>query len=565
MKARIKLHNCMSGRFIGSGRKIEGGFLATHKVDFNAHVDGDDWNHLAEDILLKPPVGSQGLSNVRESIEYLTNIVDGSGQGYVTIGEGYDNCAGDLSQAFFEAFSNPRLDKGGVVFVRSGSYCIKNTVNVPLGITIMGEQGGVIISSEIGDLPAFSFSKSQSSNYVQTGVFQEIEGSDSNVIMGLSIYDNKNNVYQSGASSMPSVPMLRCAKGANLTVIDCRLIGKVVSQPLSISHRAISFSGSNTSTPNVLRVINTVIDGFKSAISFENSNGPGDILLVDGCNIRTFGDGLETSWPIPFSDIRSGISITPCTAIISNNKFTSILSSSGALGLVWGGGPFIFIKSGAGPLSGCSIQLSGNSGTYIDQQSIVPSSSKIPMVYDNRTSGGNLSIIGNNTWAGKSYSFGNIDIVSSNDSLIQPNTTPFGLAQLVSTGREIRIEKGSSDLVTDLILDPANILDSPTSGYNKFTVVVDTYSSDVIVNINGSNYSNIPVGTEMFLTIYKSIGNGFITVNWNGSFRFDGASDIGVNNGLYAIYSWKIVRQDVLPAFMNNFRYLVYRYPDIII
>ena len=37
-------------RYIGSGRPIEGGFLATNKQDFNAHVTGGDFRHTADQI-----------------------------------------------------------------------------------------------------------------------------------------------------------------------------------------------------------------------------------------------------------------------------------------------------------------------------------------------------------------------------------------------------------------------------------------------------------------------------------------------------------------------------------
>jgi hypothetical protein len=59
--------------FVGSGRPQEGGFLATHKQDFNAHISGTAYRHCAEDIDMSPVLG--GCAAGATVQEVLTNLV----------------------------------------------------------------------------------------------------------------------------------------------------------------------------------------------------------------------------------------------------------------------------------------------------------------------------------------------------------------------------------------------------------------------------------------------------------------------------------------------------------
>jgi hypothetical protein len=59
--------------YIGSGTVQQGGFSATHKQDFNAHIEGGGYFYLAEQIKLSPNVQSQ--DNVQDALEALSTLV----------------------------------------------------------------------------------------------------------------------------------------------------------------------------------------------------------------------------------------------------------------------------------------------------------------------------------------------------------------------------------------------------------------------------------------------------------------------------------------------------------
>lgn len=64
-------------RFIGSGRLQEGGFLGTHKQDFEAHRKGCDWRHSADHIDMNPIIPEFPGLNVQETLELISSAVAG--------------------------------------------------------------------------------------------------------------------------------------------------------------------------------------------------------------------------------------------------------------------------------------------------------------------------------------------------------------------------------------------------------------------------------------------------------------------------------------------------------
>src|SRR5690554_536066 len=135
----------MPGKFIGSGRQKEGGFLAVHKQDFKAHIDGTekDYNHSAESINMSPPIdifnNLLNAETLQETLEKMANVLANSGQGFISIGDGYE--AGDfnvgdpgiatLNDAFAHAFATDRLQNGGIILLKAGTYYLYQNVQVP--------------------------------------------------------------------------------------------------------------------------------------------------------------------------------------------------------------------------------------------------------------------------------------------------------------------------------------------------------------------------------------------------------------------------------------------------
>lgn len=152
------------------------GRLATDRYDFEDHLEGTNpagftnFRHTADQIDMNPAViGGAGtvqssFSNVAAFIASTLN----NGQGFITVGDGYDTWhAADGSTNFdpaipsldtllnpvFSAITNnttipsgfARIKKGGIIVIKAGTYIVKKTINVPPGITLLGEGYGTKI------------------------------------------------------------------------------------------------------------------------------------------------------------------------------------------------------------------------------------------------------------------------------------------------------------------------------------------------------------------------------------------------------------------------------------
>jgi hypothetical protein len=95
-------------RFIGSGRLQEGGFLGTHKQDFESHRNGCDWRHDADHIDMNPIIPAFPGINVQETLELIASgITSSSGlAGVLSI----DNNAGAYAIDMNSNFINNLLD-----------------------------------------------------------------------------------------------------------------------------------------------------------------------------------------------------------------------------------------------------------------------------------------------------------------------------------------------------------------------------------------------------------------------------------------------------------------------
>jgi hypothetical protein len=150
----------------------QGGQLATSRFDFQGHITGTEFRHTADQInVLNPSLCYGDPSNVEEALENLngfTATVGGFGVGFVAVQDGYDcyaNANGtdnlNPNTPTLDTFLNPlfamitaqtplpsayaRLQDGGVMLIPAGTYMVLNTINVPPGITLLGEGFGTKI------------------------------------------------------------------------------------------------------------------------------------------------------------------------------------------------------------------------------------------------------------------------------------------------------------------------------------------------------------------------------------------------------------------------------------
>lgn len=323
----------MTNRFEGSGRPREGGFSATHKQDFVAHVTGGDWRHTGDQIDMNPPIDTSNFvfeaPTVQETLQKFATYLNQIGHGYVTIGDGYDISASDFEvapgttaqQAFLDAFDHPRLANGGVVLVKAGTYRLTQTVNVPAGITILGEPSGTYVFGSMSEQPMFKCLRSTKQfqlGSISGNEFNAILPSDlvtfSNIILGDNLDGYSVDGFGRPKATMSTVPMIQLQHGANVVLDRVSLLGRLNNTfpPAVITKRAVGLDNSTTSNePTTLHAKDCYIDGVSQGIFFDARNGSIDNVRVDKCKIRTYGGAT--------AEEGSAVSFNLCNAHFEGN------------------------------------------------------------------------------------------------------------------------------------------------------------------------------------------------------------------------------------------------------
>jgi hypothetical protein len=156
------------------------GGLATNRYDFQDHIDGYAYRHNAEDIDVDPSVSIQGNSyiTVSSALNAISSVIGSqtAGQGFITIGDNldtyhnaiatpntpYDSSIPSINAVLNDLLTNtsnpdyPRIRDGGIIVIKSGTYIVDDTIDIPPGITIFGEGYGTkIINATTTPKPLF--------------------------------------------------------------------------------------------------------------------------------------------------------------------------------------------------------------------------------------------------------------------------------------------------------------------------------------------------------------------------------------------------------------------------
>lgn len=400
----------MVKRFTGSGREQEGGFLAVHKQDFRAHVTGGDWRHGAKDIDMEPIISALGGANVQETLEQLAAFISAQGSGFISIGklDGYDGYATGsynvgapatptLRDAFTAAFADSRLQNGGVILVLAGTYSLESTVEVPPGITIMGELAGSIIQSRTSEQSMFKVLAGTENTRIGgdsgSGPLRLEMGEplDATTFFNLILADNLDGYVKTGSdpiATMQTVPMIDAEKSSHLVCDNVRFIGRINNGPVSgraKTLRAIGGYSTGGGIGSKLSVKRCFFDGFETAIRFTPNLGNLDHLTIERCRARTFG---TEGGSIALSD-NCFVSMSICNATLLHNYFVG--ASTGGIGACF------VVSSGAGNQD-VTVQVIGNSGSpsAIDQ---------VKSVYVDETGSIDLkAVVSGNNWASSMHS-----------------------------------------------------------------------------------------------------------------------------------------------------------------
>jgi hypothetical protein len=351
---------------VGSGRLKEGGRLATDKQDFNAHWQGNGFRHMANQIDVSPIPNLSG-ANVQAVLEDLEGAITSKGTGYISIGQTDGYALGEynvgsvetptLADAFAAAFTDNRLQNGGIILVLAGTYHLRDTVTVPPGITIMGESSGTLIIGQMNEQPMFvvdyttethSIGGDSGSGPVTATIGSNLDGTGFANIM---LADNLDGYVAGGGPSMVTVPMIQCKIASELTLDHVSFLGRLNSGTItgrSKTLSAISYvTGGGTGTS--LKVNNCFFDGLKLAINFLPNHGASDFLTVKNCKARTYGteDAGSTS-----ASLNCFINISLCNASIIDNYYIGAGSQINTM---------ITIAS-AGGSTAVNMVISGNYG-----------------------------------------------------------------------------------------------------------------------------------------------------------------------------------------------------------
>jgi len=366
----------MVKRFIGSGRMQEGGFLVPHKMTFNAHTTGGDLRHGAIDIDMEPIIPTCAGATVQATLECMAAFLAAQGSGFVSIGkaDGYDGYAAGvynvgapttptLTDTFLAAFADTRLQNGGVVLLMAGTYQCLSTIEVPPGITIMGELAGSIIINHAIEEPIFKILQGRENTRIggDSGPgelrLEAGEPLDATTLWNLVLADNLDG-YRTLAgnpiSTMETVPMVECEVSSNFSCKEVRFIGKINNGPVAgrgMTLRAIGYTtGGGIATH--LAVERCFFDGMRTAIDFSPGGGNIDHLTVNLCKARTFG--TESAGTLAENCF---VSMSLCNATLTHNYHVGygVFPTQVVVGM------FIVSSLGGGSAD-VNVIVSGNSG-----------------------------------------------------------------------------------------------------------------------------------------------------------------------------------------------------------
>lgn len=335
-------------------RKSEGR-LATDRFDFQQHFEGLAFRHNATQIdIANPSLIFGNPTTVEAALEGVNGYINSqvnAGQGFVTVGDGYNTYHAangsinfDPSIPTLDTLLNPiflaiyngqtlpaayqRIADSGILVLKAGTYTVANTIDVPPGIVILGEGFGTkIVNITSLTIPAAGIAPTPKGSPTPLPLFRILPDVDRSIqdapvdnslfmfsrptkIMNLIIADNfieptiaGENYYKLPQNTTGSNPLIQQAAGSSLELFGVYLMGRVlfsVGKAVSSATRfAIQLDDTTLpiSTGTYLKINSCFIDGFSQPIQYFSGGGVNDYLSIHGCKIRSHGylDGDGTS------------------------------------------------------------------------------------------------------------------------------------------------------------------------------------------------------------------------------------------------------------------------------
>lgn len=308
-------------------KDIPGARLATDRYDFQEHIDGVDFKHKSNGILVDPAIlidqtycGT--VASALDAISAYIQLDKTNGVGFTAIGDGYDTyhtsletpdtpydaLVPSLDAALNDLLNNPlneryhRIRAGGVVLIKAGTYKFTDTVNVPPGIIIMGEGYGTkIINQTPTPRPLFKI-KADLTRVADNGVDvnEAFMFARKSVLTNLTIADNfvepkfLGDLSYLDPQNYDSInPLVALEEGGALAAIGVKFVGKT-KYVLSVLNQITSFAIATDATVPLasgtqLDVRDCVIDGFSQAVRFNPSGAVKNYLNFTQNKVRCYG------------------------------------------------------------------------------------------------------------------------------------------------------------------------------------------------------------------------------------------------------------------------------------
>lgn len=480
---------------VGSGRIAEGGQLATTKQDFLSHVQGNAYHHTADVIEMNPSIS--GGTTVQQTLEQIQSLVTASGSGFISIGntnsDGYStgsyNVGGTdtptLATAFAAAIADKRLTDGGIILLMAGTYTTTTTIQIPAGISVIGELEGTIIVAEMTEQPMFQILNGTRNINIGgnsgSGAISIAIGSDVDSVRfaNLILADNLNSNVAGGGPSMSTVPMVQMKTSANFSCDKVTFIGRLANGAVAARSKTFAAIGTTSGggTGTYLSVKDCFIDGTKLGISYTPNNGNIDFLIVSQSKIRFYG--TESSSSVSKA-LNSFIVSSLCNAIISNNYVVGVGSQANT---------FWEINSSGGN-TGVVVSVIGNTGAPFNGTGTL---------LNNDTAVTLTSVTTANKWG---LATNNVDSesITSNTGTIDVNSILNVKTGMKSTTGHIDVTS-IFNLQNGLDLNVTNVNGTYSVSTNEIVLLVDTVT-------NAPAIISLPDESRARMLIIKDIAGG---------------------------------------------------------
>lgn len=335
------------------------GRLALDRYDFNKHLDGSDFRQNSDTIDINPVVFINGnpYSNISEAFEALDAGFSGiNQQTFITIGDGYGTYENILTDpdnpydssvpaldGYLNLLLNPtdplnpeipafnRIKDGGVVLIKAGTYKFEGTVEIPAGITIIGEGFGTKIINQISSPAPLFKAKADLSRTIDAGIDSSTKFmfAKNVVIANMIIADNfvvpkflGDLSYKTPQNDDSISPLVAVEQGGSLIVENVKFVGKTTySGPVVSAVTSYAIRTDNTiplTTGTVIDVHNCFIDGFSVALRADGYGGTNDYISFNNNLVRTYGY-LSNDFTLPGNNC--GLRLNGCNIDVSDNYY----------------------------------------------------------------------------------------------------------------------------------------------------------------------------------------------------------------------------------------------------